>query len=501
MTEQIFVEKINEVYLRVTSEQGVEAELSEYFSFFVEGYKFMPSYKAGFFDGRLRLYNLGRKTLFVGLYENLKKFAENNSYELVENNNIEEINHLDKKEVFDWLTALEHTAHGDNVQVYEHQHDAVYAALNENRITLISPTASGKSLMIYSIIRWHLEHDRKILLIVPTTQLVEQMYSDFEDYSSESDWNTSDYCQKLYSGKSKDVVKPVLISTWQSLHAAKKNTKPKLDIDMSSYDCVICDEVHLAAGASISGIMESLVNTKYRIGLTGTLSDAKSNKLQICGLFGRPFKVISTRELMDQGKVVDLDIRCLVIDHCMEDRKLVKKAKYEDELEFIVTLAKRNEFIANLAVATRGNTLVLVNWIDKQLTPLTELIKSKVDDRNVYVICGDVKPKDREAIRLQIENETNAIIVASSQTTSTGINIPSIENIILGSAGKSKIRNLQSIGRGLRLKDGKSKCKLFDICDDMSSGKYDNHLLRHAKERFEIYAIEQFNFKLVNVKI
>lgn len=501
LTEQIKVQKYNEVYLHVTAEQGIEQELSDYFAYYVDGYKHMPKYKMGVWDGRLKLYSLARKTLFVGLYENLKKFTENNGYEIIENNIIDETNNLDKKEVFDWLIALEHTARGESVEVYEHQHDAVYAALNENRITLESPTSSGKSLMIYSIIRWHLEHDRKILLIVPTTQLVEQIYSDFEDYSSMSNWNTSDYCQKLYSGQSKDVTLPVLISTWQSLHAAKKNTKAKLDIDLRKFDVVLCDEVHLAAAASISGILESMVDTKYRVGLTGTLNDSKANRLQICGLFGRPLKVITTRELMDQGKVVDLDIRCLIIDHCEEDRKLVRKAKYEDELDFIIKLPRRNEFIANLAVATKGNTLVLVTWIDTHLLPLAELIKIKAGDRPVYLIHGDVKPKEREAIRLQLENETNAIVVASSATTSTGTNIPSIENIIMGSAGKSKIRNLQSIGRGLRLKTGKTKCKLFDIVDDMSIKKHDNHLLRHAKERFDIYAKEQFNFKLVNVKI
>lgn len=501
--EKIFVEKINEVYLRVTSEQGVEHELSEYFSYFVDGYKFMPAYKIGRFDGKLRLFNLGRKTLYAGLYEHLVKFAENNNYEIVEVNQINAHNNLDEIHVRHWIDALEPTLGGDKIKTWEHQYRGIYAALNEKRITLESPTSSGKSFIIYSNIRWHLEHDRNVLLIVPTTQLCEQMYSDFEDYSSKSDWNVEEHCQKLYAGQSKAITKRVLISTWQSLHADKKQkgVKQEFAFDINKFDCVIVDEVHTAAAESLTTLLESMTHIEYRLGVTGTLSDAKANRLQVCGLFGRQYTVTTTRELMDLGIVVQLDIRCLVIDHCEEDRKLVKKAEYQDELDFVTQLKKRNEFIANLAIGTRGNTLILVTWIDKHLIKLEEILRAKANGRSVFVIHGEIKPNERESIRLQLANEENAITLASSATCATGINIPSIENIILGLAGKSKIRNLQSIGRGLRLKKGKNKCKLFDIVDDMSIKKYQNHLLRHAKERFDIYAREQFDFKLINVKI
>ncbi len=503
MVEKIFVEKINDVYLRVTSESGVEHELSEYFSYFKDGYKFMQKYKTGAWDGKLRLYNLGYKRLYVGLYSHLVKFAENNNYEIVERCPINTHNNLDETQVRNWVNALEPTLDGNRIETWEHQHRGIYAALNEKRITLESPTSSGKSFIIYSNIRWHLEHGRSILLIVPTTQLCNQMYSDFEDYSSLSDWNVGDNCQKLYAGQSKQITKRVLISTWQSLHADKKQkgVKQEFAFDVAKFDCVIVDEVHTAAAESLTSLLESMTNIEYRLGVTGTLSDSKADRLQVCGLFGRQFVVTTTRELMDLGIVVKLDIRCLVINHCDEDRKLVKKAEYQDELDFVTQLEKRNKFIANLAIGTSGNTLILVTWIDKHLVKLEELIRAKAGDRKVFVIHGGIKPDKREAIRLQLANEDNAITIASSSTCATGINIPSIENIILGLAGKSKIRNLQSIGRGLRLKRGKTSCKLFDVVDDMSVKKYENHLLRHAKERFNIYAREQFDFKLINVKI
>lgn len=501
MVDKIYVEKMNEVYLRVTSEQGVEAELSEHFCYFMDGYKFTPKFRSGVWDGKLRLYNLGRKTLYVGLYDRLQKFAEQNGYELV--GSVASDNDLSIDEVKTWVDTLKISLDGEYITPYDHQMKAIHTALNEDRLTLESPTSSGKSLIIYAVIRWHIEHDRRVLLIVPTTQLCEQMYSDFKDYSSKSGWNVEDHCQMLYSGQSKDITKNVLISTWQSLHAdaKKKGAKSEFAFDVTDFDCVVVDEVHLAAAAALGALLEAMTHIEYRLGVTGTLSDAKANRLQICGLFGREFKVITTRELMDLGIVVELDIRCLVVDHRAEDRELVKKAEYQDELDFVTQLKKRNEFIANLAVATQGNTLVLVTWIDKHLTILEELVKSKTNGRNVYVIHGNIKPKEREAIRLQLENEVDAITIASSATCSTGINIPSIENIILGLAGKSKIRNLQSIGRGLRLKKGKTKCKLFDIADDLCHKKHENHLFRHFKERISIYDREQFEYKIVRVKI
>lgn len=505
MTEQIFVSKHDEIYLKVTADPGVEAELSDYFRYQVDGYKFSPKYRSGMWDGFLRMFNLGRKTLYVGLFSKLQEFASNNDYEIVASDELAKTNNLDREEIYEWARNLNIALDGESITPYDHQLKAIYEALNSDRLTLESPTSSGKSLIIYCCIRWHLEHDRRTLLIVPTTQLCEQMYSDFKEYSTLNEWPVDDHCQMLYSGKSKEITKDVLISTWQSLHADKKtkDKKKKLEyaFDVTDFDSVIVDEVHLAAAMALTDLLESMTHIKYRLGVTGTLSDSKANRLQVCGLFGREFKVITTRELMDLGIVVELDIRCLVIGHCDEDRLLVKKAEYSAELDFVTQLKKRNEFIANLAIATTGNTLVLVSWIDKHLIKLEELIKDKAVGRNVYVIHGDVKPAEREAIRIKLQREENAITIASSATCSTGVNIPSIENIILGLAGKSKIRNLQSIGRGLRLKAGKTGCKLFDIADNLCIKKQENHLFRHFKNRVAIYDREQFNYKIIEVKL
>lgn len=499
----ILISKVNEVYIKIHADDSILHELQDRFTFEIPGAKFTPKFKSGMWDGKLRLLNLRNRQIYAGLYDLIISFAEQNNYSVeyvpseIYPNDPRKTNELDRSEIEKWVHELEHTSKGKKVEVYPHQLDAIFTGLNEDRLTLISPTSSGKSLIIYSLIRWHLQFKRKILLIVPTTQLCEQMYSDIGDYSSESKWNVEKYCQKLYSGFSKTIENPVLISTWQSVHSILK-TNPEW---VSQFDTVLVDEAHLAKGPSLTGLLEKMPDTKYRIGLTGTLDDAIANKLIINGLFGRVYQVTTTRELMDAGKVVDLDIRGIILNHTEEDRKLLKGAEFKDEIAFLTEHPRRNKFIANLALATKGNTLVLCTLIDKHLKPLAELIKQNSEDRNVFLIYGNIKAEDREAIRLQLENETDALVLASFATTSTGVNMPSIENIILAASGKSKIRNLQSIGRGLRLKQGKTKCKLFDITDNLSWKRRENHTFKHFKERIDQYSKEQFEYKIIEVTL
>jgi superfamily II DNA or RNA helicase len=362
---------------------------------------------------------------------------------------------------------------------------------------LLSPTASGKSGMIYALIKWHLNVGRKILLIVPSTMLVEQMYADFEDYSSFNKFSVNDNVQKLYSGFTKEFTKNVLISTWQSLITIKQKSF------FEQFDVAIVDECHLAKAASISSVMEKCSNAKYRIGATGTIDESsKTNKLTLEGLFGPVYKVISTKELMDQGSVVNLKIKCVVLKYDEPTRKMFKGTEYQKELDWLVTHPERNKFIRNLAISTEGNTLVLFNYVDKHGKVLFEMIRNKVHDgRPVYFIHGGIDTKDREEIRNIVKNHNNAIIVASYGTLSTGTNIPSIQNVIFAHPSKSKIRNLQSIGRGLRLDDGKSECALFDIADNLQWKSWKNITLTHAIERYKIYAEEQFKMKIIEVDI
>ena len=179
---------------------------------------------------------------------------------------------------------------------------------------------------------------------------------------------------------------------------------------------------------------------------------------------------------------------------------MLSKANYQDELDYLVRSDARNRFIKNLALSLEGNTLLLFQFVEKHGHVLHEMIKRETN-RPVYYVHGGVDGDEREDIRKIVETQTDTIIVASSGTFSTGINIRNLHNIIFGSPSKSKIRNLQSIGRGLRKSDSKSIATLYDIADDLTHGNRKNYTILHFVERMKIYNEEQFEYKIYPVNL
>lgn len=489
------IEKYNETFIRVFAGSSIEQELSDFFRFRPPGYQYMPLFKNKLWDGWTRLYNTQTKTIYYGLLDYVIEFCKRNNYELVYDSDLIVNHNITQEEVLKFTSELNLYARSKPITIHDYQVNAITVALNKARTLLISPTSSGKSLIIYSMIRYHLHYNRRCLVVVPSTSLVEQLYSDFEDYSSHNGFCVSDHMQKLYSGLSKSFNKQVLITTWQSIVNMPRPF-------FNDFDVIIGDEAHTFAAKSLTSIMEKLSNTAYRVGTTGTLHDSKVNKLTLEGIFGRVYDVTTTKELMDRGKVAPLKISCLILKHDKESRELLKKASYQNEISWLVSNQPRNKFIRNLAVSTTGNTLVLFQLVDKHGKFLFDMIKSKVQDgRKVFFVHGGVDTDDREYIRKICEHETNAIIVASYGTLSTGVNMPSIQNIIFASPYKSKVKVLQSIGRGLRLKDGKDHCKLFDIMDDLCINSWKNHTFNHATERLKLYTQQQFDYKMIEVEL
>lgn len=491
----ISIEKIDEVHIRVYTDPSIAQELSDFFTFEVPGARFTPKFKAKIWDGKIRMYDMHRKTLYVGLLKYVQDFAERNDYPITYLNQV--VNHTDinSDTVKKFAEFLNPCSRGEPIQIRDYQIDAVTKAINDERTLLLSPTASGKSFIIYTLMRYHLEHGRKCIIVVPTTSLVEQMYSDFEDYSSGNSWKVSNHCQKLYSGFTKQVTSNVLITTWQSIYKQPASW-------FENFDVIFGDEAHQFKAKSLGQVMEKTSKARYRIGTTGTIDNSKVHKLVLEGLFGPVYKVITTKQLMDSQQVADLKITALVMKYDIEIRKLISKADYQTEMKFIITNEKRNKFIRNLAINCEGNTLVLFQQVEKHGKVLHELIKQKAEEnRHVFFIYGGTDTEIREEVRKIMDKESNAIVIASYGVYSTGINIPSIENVIFASPSKSKIRNLQSIGRGLRLKNGKTHCNLYDIADDLCYKSYKNHTIKHLAERLKIYSEEQFKYKIVEVEI
>jgi len=368
----------------------------------------------------------------------------------------------------------------------KYQIEGVYDALKHNRKLLISPTASGKSLMIYSLVRYYVDKGQKILLVVPTTSLVEQMYKDFLDYG----WDADSYCHRIYSGKEKSNDASVTITTWQSVYKLERSF-------FEEYNVIIGDEAHLFKSKSLIQIMTKLHHAKYRFGFTGTLDGTQTHKWVLEGLFGPSYKVTRTDELMRQGHLSQLDIQCLVLKHSPQ-----KFETYEDEIQYLISHDQRNNFIKNLSLDLKGNTLVLFQRVESHGAVLYEKINNnKGDDRKVFFIHGGVDTEERELVREITERENNAIIVASYGTFSTGINIKNLHNVIFASPSKSRVRNLQSIGRVLRKGKNKVKATLYDISDDCSTKTRRNYTLNHFIERIKIYNEEKFNYDIITIQL
>ena len=487
----IIIEKKNEVYITIDCESDIQREISEFFTFYVPGYKFMPAFRTRMWDGKIRLFSQKTKEIYFGLYPYIKAFAEERGYNIVAAKDVEIDNKVDKEVVTKFSNSL-----GQKFEARDYQIDAIYHSLKRNRALLVSPTASGKSFIIYSLIRYysHLiknDTNNRTLLIVPTTSLVEQMYTDFESYG----WNVKKYCHRLYSGYSNQTDKKVLISTWQSLYKLPREY-------FKQFGCVFGDEAHLFKSKSLTEIMTKLVDCKYRIGLTGTLDGAHTHKLVLEGLFGAVNKVTTTKKLMDKKQLSNLAVRCLILKHSDANCKMISNGKYQDEIDYLVSSNARNNFIRNLALKIKGNTLVLFQLVEKHGKDLFKSIEDKAEkDRKVFYIYGGVETEEREKARAIVENETNAIIVASYGTFSTGINIKNLHNIIFASPSKSRIRNLQSIGRGLRLGDNKVNATLYDIADDLQYKSKENFTLKHFQERINIYNEEEFDYEIHNINL
>jgi len=476
--------------LYVDCEPGYAAELSDYFSFYVPGYKFMPAYKNKVWDGKIKLFNRITGELAAGLYVYLLKFAAERSYSV----DTEESDYglpVPEQLLPQSLTDVLSDATLP-FQPRDYQYDALEKALTRTRAILLSPTGSGKSFIAYLLIKYYLSNfDDKVLLIVPTTSLVEQMHSDFKDYGMDIDELT----HKIYSGKDKNTNKRVIISTWQSIYKLPAKW-------FKQFGMVVGDECHGFKSKSLSSIMNKSTEAKYRYGLTGTLDGTQTHKLMLEGLFGPVYKVTTTKQLQDNETLAPLDIKVLLLTYSEEIRKSFGKRDYQDEIDFIIGNDARNRLIRNLAIDARGNTLVLFRLVDKHGKPLFDQINNKVDeDRKVFFVSGDTDTSDREAIRGIVEKQDNAIIVASMGTFSTGINIRNLHNIIFASPSKSQIKVLQSIGRGLRQSDDGRTTTLYDVADDLHWKSRKNFALIHSIQRVKIYEKEQFNYKMIKVDI
>jgi superfamily II DNA or RNA helicase len=464
MASEITLKKVDEVFMQVKCDDGLSRDLFDFFSFTVPNAKFMPSVKNRYWDGKVRLFSIKTNKIYIGLLPYVDEFCRERGYDIVGINDI--IGDKERQPDENFIQEL-----GLPFEPRDYQMDAFRTAVQYGRQLLLSPTASGKSLIIYLLARYY---NKKTIVIVPTTSLVEQMAKDFKDYGYDKE-----IC-KIYGGQPV-FDSDITISTWQSFSKAPKDV-------MQSFEVVFGDEAHLFKANVLKGILEKMKKTAIRFGTTGTLDGSECHRLQLEGMFGPVKKVISTKELMDEGTIANLNIDCVILRHTKQ-----KKMTYQEEMDYIVSNKARNLFLVNLVRSLKGNTLVLFQFVEKHGTVLFDMMSNTDMGGNLHYVYGGTDTEDRESVREIVENNKEDTILASYGTFSTGVNIKRIDNIVFASPSKSRIRNLQSIGRGLRKVDGKDSMRLFDIADDLQC---DNYTLNHLKDRINIYNEERFSYEI-----
>ena len=486
----MIISKKNDVYLTVETDKGIARELSDFFTFEVPGAKFMPQYRNRMWDGKIRLFSIQTGEIYFGLLSYIEEFAKRNDIEIEYKEGVKDDEQLGATELGEFIGRVSPQSKGKTLQIRDYQMAALDYAIRNNRSLLLSPTASGKSLIIYILSVWYAaKTESNILILVPTTSLVEQMHSDFLDYGFKESM-----MQKIYQGYSKNITKPITISTWQSVYKMQKKW-------FDQFSCILGDEVHIFKSKSLTGIMNKMVNCKYRHGFTGTLDGTQTHRLVLEGLFGSVNKVTTTKELMDSDTLAKLKVECIVLRYPDADCKFMKDQGYQDEVDLIVRDERRNKFIVDLTKHLTGNTLILFQFVEKHGDILHTMINNSLTDRKVFYVWGGTDTETREKIRSITENEKSAVIVASYGTFSTGINIRNLHNIVFASPSKSRIRVLQSVGRALRLGDNKDSARLVDIADDFTHKGRQNFTLRHFMERINIYNEEEFDYDIKQISI
>jgi superfamily II DNA or RNA helicase len=485
--EQVVCSKLDNVYMRLDCEPSTLTLLKEYFTFEVPNAKFMRGKNSRYknWDGKISLLDMRSRKMYIGLFDDVKKFCEFNDIEVIDDGCTYYEDNLDPHKLKEFVDSLDL-----EYPVREYQLEYFIGCLRNKRKTILSPTGSGKSLIIYMISEWYRRQGKKILIIVPTIHLVKQMAGDFIDYVPSSE----KHIHVIHQGQEKETDSPFVISTWQSIYDLPEEFFEDVDV-------VFGDECHMYQAAALQKLMQKTSHIEYKFGTTGTLDGVECNRLILTGVFGEVEKLVSTSQLIDEGILAKLSIKCLVLNYNKIDikkyKKEVGKGDYHGEMGFIVQHDKRNKFLSRLVNSLEGNTLLLFQYVDKHGIPLEKIVKEDSTKKDIHLIHGGISGDERERIRNLVDKSTNNVIIASYGTFSTGANIKNINNVIFASPSKSRVRVLQSIGRGLRISDIKDSCTLFDIVDNLK----DNFALKHFEKRVELYAEEGFPYKIIEMDI
>lgn len=484
----VHLKYVTSVHAKVITEPGILMELADAFTWYAPNYRFNPKYKRGIWDGRISLVNRLSGQVYAGLAHRIKKFCDSRDYTFSFDPELA-YSEVTEETIQDFISSLNVPP---SIEARDYQLKSILKCIQSHRRTLLSPTNSGKSFIIYVLIRWYQEqYGIKPLVVVPSIQLVNQLASDFYEYGY------TGTVHKSTDGlsTSTDIESDLVITTWQSLDNGKTK-KPKSWYQQ--FGMVVGDEAHTYTATCAIRIFSNLTQCKYRFGTTGTLADDKLNQATLEGLFGAQYVSSTNKELISKGYSSKLKIKCIVLKYPDELKKLCKTLTYHDELNLITTNEARLDFISKLSQSLNGNKLIFFRLIDHG-----KAIFDKISEHSnsVHYIDGSISSDEREAIKQQLESETGCTLVGSLGTTSTGVNIKHLHHMLAASPSKSKIKVLQSIGRMLRTHETKTHATLYDIVDDLSWKNRTNYTMLHFYERIKMYDAEEFDYEIIPYKL
>ena len=480
--EHVDIVKLNATYGRIITEDiGVMEYLYKKFAVPVENYWFMPKYKAGIWDGKVHFVERNGK-FYNGLLDKVVGHIDPELYNVdvdPEFNKIFDKNNIKE----DFLSVIEETIECEFAP-YFYQLRGALKALYHQRAIVEHCTSSGKSYTLSLIISYLLKKfpEFKILVVVPKIDLVEQLTEEFTNTYGLPEDLIGKYC-----GYEKNDECPITVSTWQSIYKKKDF--------LMSIDALLVDECHGLRANEVRKVAEYSTKADFRIGVTGTLPESKSDKLLVECVMGPIVDQVKTEDLIKLKKVSDIDISIISLLYNESIVSQLESLDYQTEKEFVENCDFRNNLIVKAAkkiVDKDKNVLILVQKIEHGKTLVEKLEEQGV---NVSMVCGDIKIEERNKIRHETEESGGRVIVATVGVYSTGVSIKRLHAVMFASPGKAKIQTLQSIGRGLRLHSTKSKVLVFDFTENLKFSK------KHSKKRTKYYKENNFNYKIKEVDI
>jgi superfamily II DNA or RNA helicase len=446
-------------------------EIKEFLTFYVPGFRFMPRYQSGSWDGKTSLFNPTERSFPYGLLYHVLKFLKTS-------------NHKDIK----IETEIPKLFYGTNIepvyslkfQPYDYQDLCIRTALKSSKGIIQSATGSGKSLIITYIIHNLMTNNliKNALVIVPTKGLITQFCGDMAEYGIPE---TS--LGQIHSSK-KEFDKDIVISTWQSL----KN-RPDW---VNQFDGVFVDEVHGVRASVLFDILKNAKKSQWRLGFTGTMPESELDSMKIQSYIGPVLKNITSNDIATLGHISTCNIK--LINLCYKNLEIPKHSEYRDIRDIVFKHPFRMNLITHLAKKCPNTLLILVEKVEDEGEYLLSHLNSLGIDKKIVFLHGNVDTSLIEKYRKEAEHNNNLIIIATYGIFSQGINIKALKYIVMAVSYRSKIRVLQSIGRALRThKDKEDGAYIFDICDDLKVFK------RQKGQRKKFYKSEGFGIESINI--